>query len=157
MEIRDYAPAYAVEIAKLFHCAVHAIDTQIYSPEQQEAWAPTPPDFKAWARRLEQKRPWLALVEGCVAGFIELDADGHIDCLYVHPDFQRREVAATLYTRLEMQAKERGLKRLYVEASLLARPFFEKRGFLWLESSRSQRSGVELVTHKLEKIIRFDC
>ncbi len=153
MEIQDYAPAFARQIADLFYRAVHAVDPGIYTPEQQEAWAPTPPDYDAWIQRLAQKRPWLALIEGRLAGFIELDPDGHIDCLYVDPDFQKRGVAGTLYTHLEETARRQKMKRLYVEASLLARPFFEKRGFRRIESDRIHRNGEVLINFKMEKAL----
>ncbi len=151
MEIRDYSARYAVQIADLFHRAVHSVDPGSYSPEQQEAWAPTPPDYAAWALRLERKRPWLALIGDRLAGFIELDPDGHIDCLYVHPDVQRRGVAAALYAHLEGQARRRRLSRLYVVASLVARPFFERRGFRQLKVNRVLRNGIELMNFTLEK------
>ena len=153
MEIQDYAPAFARQIAELFHRAVHAVDPGIYTPEQQEAWAPTPPDYVAWKEHLDQKRPWLALVEGRLAGFIELDPDGHIDCLYVDPDFQRRGVAGTLYTHLEGSARDRGLKRLYVEASKPAQPFFEKQGFRRIGRNRIHRNGEVLINFKMEKAL----
>ena len=154
MEISVYASEHAREIADLFHRAVHAVDPQIYSLEQQEAWAPSPPDYRLWAQRLERKRPWLALIDERVAGFIELDPDGHIDCLYVHPEFQRRGVAGALYAHLEFAALQRGLTLLYVEASQIAQPFFEKRGFHTLETNRVLRDGVLLVNHSMEKALQ---
>lgn len=151
MNITCYRPEQARELASLFHRAVHAVDPSVYTPAQQEAWAPTPPDYDFWQQRLDHKRPWLISDDGRLAGFIELDPDGHIDCLYVDPDYQRRGVAGLLYEHLETQARAQGIGRLYVEASLIARPFFEYRGFRVLCRNELRRNGQGLVNFSMEK------
>ncbi len=153
MDIRTYSEDSAREIADLFHQSVHAIDSSLYSSEQKEAWAPTPVDYEHWAKRLNAKKPFIAFIEGRVAGFIELDADGHIDCTYTHPDFQGRGVASSLYERLLTEAWEKNIKRLYVEASLVAKSFFEHRGFSMVKKNEVHRNGVTLVNFTMEKYL----
>ncbi|WP_024302126.1 GNAT family N-acetyltransferase [Pseudogulbenkiania sp. MAI-1] len=151
MKIELYTPDRAIEIADLFHRSVHAIDLSVYTPEQKEAWAPTPPDYEYWAQRLSQKRPLLAIKDNRVVGFIELDLDGHIDCMYTHPEFQGKGVASALYEHLQEQAKARKIDRLYVEASFVAKPFFENRGFSVVKQNEMQRKGVALINFTMEK------
>ncbi|OGT73785.1 MAG: histone acetyltransferase [Gammaproteobacteria bacterium RIFCSPLOWO2_02_FULL_57_10] len=151
MRIEPYSSSRAMEIADLFHAAVHAIDSSIYTPEQKEAWAPTPPDYAHWAGRLDTKRPFMAIIGDRVAGFMELDSDGHIDCTYTHPDFQARGVASALYAHLLEEALRRNMTRLYVEASFVARPFFERRGFVMLNQNEVRRHGVTLTNFSMEK------
>lgn len=153
MKIVPYIPEYAREITDLFHDAVHRTAGAHYSAEQREAWAPTPPDYAAWALRLTRKKPFVALLGASVAGFIELEADGHIDCLYVHKDHQRSGVASNLYRHLEGTARKNGLRRLYVEASFPARPFFEKKGFTTLQETVVIRNNVKLVHFRMEKTL----
>lgn len=150
MKIQTYCADNAREIADLFHQSVQAIDSSLYSPEQKEAWAPTPVNYERWAERLNAKKPFIAFIDGCVAGFIELDADGHIDCTYTHPDFQGRGGASRLYERLLDEARARNIKRLYVEASLVAKPFFEHRGFSVIKTNEVQRNGVTLINFSME-------
>lgn len=157
IEIQTYSAEYAGAVADLFHAAVHAIDPALYDAAQKAVWAPTPPDYPFWARRLEKKQPWLAIVDGSLAGFIELDADGHIDCTYVHPDFQHRGVATALYCQLEAVALKRGMKRLYVEASRVAEPFFMRQGFQRITENRVQRQGVTLLNFTMEKLFDKQC
>jgi putative acetyltransferase len=88
-----------------------------------------------------------------VAGFIDSDADGHIDCIYTHPDFQETGVASSLYERLLAEARTKNNKRLYVEASLVAMSFFEHRGFTTVKMNDVQRNGVTLVNLSMEKYI----
>ena len=90
MVIVEYSSNWASEIANIFYQSVHAIDNSIYTVEQKNVWAPLPIDYEKWTKRLELKRPFLLLMNNQVAGFIELESNGHIDCLYVSPKFQRR-------------------------------------------------------------------
>ena len=149
--VQDYTADKARQIAELFHQSVHAIDPALYTPEQQEAWAPTPLDYALWSARLNEKKPFIALVDNTLAGFIELEADGHIDCTYTHPQFQGRGVASALYEHLLAKAKARHLEYLYVEASLIAKPFFEHRGFSVKKRNEVQRNGISLVNFAMEK------
>lgn len=150
MNIQTYSKEWAREIADLFYLSVHTIDPSVYTPEQKEAWAPTP-DYDRWSERLTRKKPFVAIIENHIAGFIELDIDGHIDCTYTHPDFQGIGVASSLYEYLLVKAKETGIKSLYVEASLIAKPFFEHRGFSVVKKNEVQRNGVPLVNFSMEK------
>lgn len=151
MEIQTYSPERATEIADLFHQSVHAIDPSVYSNELKQAWAPTPINYERWSKRLNKSKTFIAVIENRVAGFIELDADGHIDCTYTHPDFQGKGVASALYEHLLVQAKSKNIKRLYVEASLIAKPFFEHRGFSVVKKNEVQRNGLTLVNFSMEK------
>ena len=148
--IQNYTQDKAIEVADLFHHTVHAIDESIYTQQQKEAWASTPPNYERWKTRLDKKKPFLAIIDGQIAGFIELDSDGHIDCTYTHPRFQGRGVASALYQYILSIAKRKRLARLYVEVSLTALPFFEKRGFKILKKNELQRNGVTLVNYDME-------
>ncbi|MFC6673114.1 GNAT family N-acetyltransferase [Marinobacterium aestuariivivens] len=154
MNLVPYEPALARAVTDLYHRAVHAIDPKLYTPEQQEAWAPTPPDYEFWSTRLKARQPLLALDDDRLAGFIELEADGHIDCFYVDPDYQHQGVGARLYERIEKKARRDGIGRLFVEASLLARPFFEKRGFAVVCRNEVCRQGQVLINFTMEKRLK---
>lgn len=156
IKIQPFSADRANEIADLFYQSVHAICLSVYTAEQQEAWASTPPDYQQWSARLAVKQPWLAMLDDRVAGFIELDSNGHIDCLYTHPDFQSQGVASILYEHLLRVAKARGLSRLYVEASIVAKPFFERRGFIVNEENKLKRKGVTIINFTMEKHLIFN-
>ena len=135
---------------------MHAIDPAVYTPAQQEAWAPSPVDYAQWRARLSTKKPFVAIIDNQVVGFIELDGDGHIDCTYTHPDFQGRGVASALYDYLLAAAKAAGIRRLYVEASLIAKPFFAQRGFVLVKQNEVRRNGVSLINFSMEKYLSLD-
>lgn len=154
MKIQLYSDEMTIEIADLFHKSVHEIDSSVYTPKQKEAWAPTPPDYERWCKRLNEKMPFVAIIDGRIAGFMELEPDGHIDCTYTHPEFQRRGVASALYEHLLAEAKIRNIERLYVEASSIAKPFFEHRGFSVIRKNELLQNGVRMINFKMEKHLR---
>jgi putative acetyltransferase len=153
MKIRAYAPELAKQITDLFHSSVHSIDSKYYSKEQKQAWSPSPPDYALWMQRLEEKQPFVAMFGSEVLGFIELEQDGHIDCLFTHPEFQNQGVASQLFNYLKMRAQAQGIQKLYTEASLVALPFFEKRGFEVIEENEVHRKGVKLLNYSMNLIL----
>lgn len=144
IDIINFREEFIIEIVDLFHLAVHSIDPVIYSLEEQEAWAPTPPNYTKWSLRLKKTKPFLAIVDYKLVGFIELDNNGHIDCLYTHPSNQREGVASALFNHLLVHAKNMNLQYLYVEASYLAKEFFEKQGFKVVKQNKVIRNDVIL-------------
>lgn len=69
---------------------------------------------------------------------------GHIGLLYVAPRCTRRGVASALYQTVERTLQVAGVASLFTEASLVARPFFERQGF-WVDTEETVvRRGVPL-------------
>jgi putative acetyltransferase len=127
--IRTYEAVDAANLMRLFQASVRHIASRDYTAAQLRAWAPDIMDEGKFGPRRESKATWVAEVDGRIAGFSDLEPDGHIDSLYVHPDFQRRGVARALLRHVEETARAMDLRRLYTEASITARPAFEAVGF----------------------------
>lgn len=159
IEIRIYRSGDHAAIAEIFTRAIHEIACEAYSREQCLAWSdpePNPePNPGHWKKRCELKRPFIATIAGNVAGFLELDPDGHIDCAYVHPGYARRGVATALVRHAIETAFGFGLSRLYVEASLCAKPMFERLGFRVVRENMARIRGIELVNFRME-LVRED-
>lgn len=149
MKIRSYRESDYAEIAELFHQSVHAIDELIYSAEQKEAWSPTPPDFEFWQQRLTRTKPIVAEKSQTIIGFIEFESDGHIDCLYVHPSYQRLGIASILLERTQDLARDKGMSSIYVEASKIAVPVFQKFGFSITGTNEVIRRGCSLTNYSM--------
>ncbi|WP_421869709.1 GNAT family N-acetyltransferase [Motiliproteus sp.] len=143
MKIRNFRSTDSDEIADLFHRSVQAIDDAIYTPAQKQAWAP-PTDYAKWRERLQLSQPFVAVSNDQIVGFIELRETGYIDCLYVHPDHQHQGIATALLIHLCRVARQQGLKRLSVDASKVALPFFEHHGFEIVEAQELIRDGQRL-------------
>jgi putative acetyltransferase len=144
MPIRRYRPEDAALVAELFHLSVRVLGARRYSAEQTAAWSPVQPAPETVDARACDGRVVLVATDadGKIVGFGELEADGHIDRLYVHPDAAGTGTAAELLDALLALAAEQGLARLHVEASELARGLFERRGFRVLHRRDFELRGV---------------
>jgi len=151
MQIRLFQPEDATQIAQLFHNTVREINRRDYSASQVEAWAPDDLNFRNWAETCAQRFTFVADDAGTIAGFGELEADGHIDCFFCHKDYQGKGVGRQIYQAIEAKAVELALQRLFVEASITAKPFFERMGFTLINEQTVSARGETFINYVMEK------
>lgn len=154
LHIRLYTPDDAEALYALFYATVHTVNRRDYTPAQLDAWAPAVSDLDAWRERFAGRFVVIAEQGDTIAGFGELASDdrtGTIDRFYVHKDFQGKGVGTALYDRLEREARARGLQRLDVDASLTARRFFARQGFVAQRMQQVERRGVMLANVMMQK------
>lgn len=151
--VRDFEAGDAEAICRLFYETVRAVNLGDYSPEQVRAWAPELPDPVAWRKRMAGRHTLVAYEAGEVVGFAELENEGHLDMLYCRRDRVGRGVGAMLYAAAEERARGLGLGGISTEASITARPFFERHGFRVVRRNVVVRHGVELVNYSMEKTL----
>ena len=150
-EIRDYRGGDAPEIARLFYGTVHSVNRADYSDEQVEAWATGVPDPEELHARVASHRTLVAEEDGEVVGFAVLEGDGHLDMLFVRQDAVSRSVGRQLYEATEQAARGWGLGCIFTEASITARPFFERRGFRVVREQTVTPRGVPMTNFAMEK------
>jgi len=150
--VREYREDDAGPICRLFYETVRSVNLRDYSPQQVRAWAPEVP--AAWHGRMSGRHTLVAEGDDGLAGFLELEENGHLDMLYCRRDRVARGVGSRLYAAAEEMAGELGLDVISTEASITARPFFERRGFRLLRRNLVVRHGVELVNLSMEKTLR---
>lgn len=135
----------------VFRRAVRVLAAADYEAAALAAWAPEEIDVGAWTARHAGKTAFVAESAGTVAGFSDLAPFGHVDMLFVDPAFARRGVATALLARVEAKAAGRGLSRLTAEASLTARPVFERAGFVVVAAQVVTVRGQSLRNFRMEK------
>ncbi len=153
IRIREYRPDDVTALIDLFRGAIRTTALRDYSASQVLAWAPDEIDPEVFARRRASKQTWVAEINGQIAGFVDLESDGHIDMLYVHAEHQRKGIARTLLDHIEKAANHSGLDRLYTEASITARPSFERGGFQVITTQNVTINGETLTNYRMEKRI----
>lgn len=153
--IREYRADDAAAIADLFHQSVRALGPRGYSPDQVAAWSPAPLEPAAWHARAADGRTTLVAVSDTdeVVAFADPEADGHIDFLYCRPDVAGRGVASRLLDELLARAAAARMRRLYVEASELARPVFERKGFAVTQRREFAVRGVAIHNYAMERLL----
>lgn len=150
LTIRPFAGDVAVLI-DLFRATVRSVNLADYTDDQVRAWAPDTIDAAVWVDRIAGNTCYVAEVDGSLAGFTELTPSGHVEMLFVAKDRQRQGIATALLAHVEDEARARGLDRLTTDASLTARPVFEKHGFNALKRQNVPRGGQTLVNFRMEK------
>ncbi|WP_346696789.1 GNAT family N-acetyltransferase [Thermophilibacter mediterraneus] len=137
---------------ELFHETVHAVNARDYTPEQLDAWAPGGDGTtRRLAERLLGQGALGAWEGGVLVGFGSLEGADLLDMLYVHKDYQGRGAARLIAGALEREACERGARVIRTLASIMARPFFEHRGYVVLHENVVVRAGVRLTNFLMEK------
>ena len=127
--VRKSKKSDAAKIARLYHDTVHIINAQDYTKQQINAWAPKVYEAAFWRRRFQNYTVFVAEAAGDVVGFAEFEITGHIDCFYVHHEWQGQGVGAQLLKHIEATARKKRIYRLFAEVSITAMPFFKKMGF----------------------------
>jgi putative acetyltransferase len=152
--LRPYEPADAARIARLYFDSARRLGARRYSAEQVAAWAPAPQEPDQVHARAADGRTTLvaAAPDGAVLAYGDLEADGHIDHLYCRPEAAGTGVAAAVLDALIAQAQAKGLTRLYVEASELARGLFERKGFRVLHRRDFELRGVAIHNYAMERV-----
>ncbi|WP_375503798.1 GNAT family N-acetyltransferase [uncultured Nostoc sp.] len=155
MRLRIYEIADTEEIMKLFYDTVHEVNIHDYTQEQVDAWAPANIDIDVWIKSLRSKFTYVAEEQGKIIGFGELEANGHIDRFYCHKDFQRKGIGKKILEQLESKAKSLGIEKLFVEASITAKSFFESQNFIVVKQQEVERRRQKLINFIMEKYLNY--
>ena len=148
MIIREYLPSDCIHLAKLFYQTVHSVNAKDYTAEQLNVWATGHVDIEEWNRSLSAHFSLVAVQDGVLAGFGDIDRSGYLDRLYVHKDFQRQGIAAAICDKLEPAF---GVSKIVVHASITAKPFFLHRGYNVIKERQVIRSNIPLTNYLMEK------
>lgn len=135
-------------VAVRVSCATH------YAPEQIAVWtaAPVPP---AYAAMLAAGGGIVAMQDDAITGYAMLDANKQeVDAVFVDPACAGLGIGKRLLAALELLARQRGIVRLHLSASLNAVPFYAAAGFVALrEEAYAHPSGISLASVAMEKAL----
>jgi putative acetyltransferase len=115
--------------ARIIYDAIQIGTRSVYSKTQRNAWAGTSPDPKKWNERFQKLDGFTAEISGKAVGFMTLNSAGYIDLAFVSPDRTGCGVGRKLYEAVEAKALAAGVSDLTTNASLVAKPFFQRFGW----------------------------
>jgi len=153
LRVRPGTAADAPALSALYEASVRGLGARNYSEAQIAAWASLTPSAASLAARMDDGRMRLVAEQERVAGFIDVEADGHIDLLYVAPEAAGQGVARLLLETAEALAAAQGVTRLHAEASETARPVFERLGFRATARRDFEVAGVPIHNWAVEKTL----
>ncbi len=147
MMIREYQSTDCKELTELFWNTVHTVNAKDYTKEQLDVWATGQVDLQKWNHSLQEHFSMVAVDDGVIVGFGDIDETGYLDRLYVHTDYQGKGIATAMCNRLEWAVQ----KDIVTHASITARPFFEKRGYKVVKEQQVERQGIFLTNFVMIK------
>ena len=151
--LRPFLAADTPILAAIFVAAIEELTAEDYSEAQQQAWASAADDDEQFGKRLASELTLIATLQNSPVGFASLKGADHIDMLYVHPSAAGQGVASMLCEALEKLAGGRGAKRLTVDASDNAQPFFLKRGYVGKQRNTVTVNGEWLANTTMQKTL----
>lgn len=147
MKLRKYQQSDCKVLTELFYHTVHTVNAKDYTEEQLNAWATGQVDLEKWNRSFQEHDSFVAVENGVIVGFGDIDQTGYLDRLYVHADYQGQGIAAAICDRLEQTVEG----NITTHASVTASPFFEKRGYHVIKEQQVERQGIFLTNFVMQK------
>lgn len=148
MIIREYKSLDCKELTELFYNTVHTINAKDYTKEQLDIWATKQTNLKKWDQSLQKNYSLVAIDNGIIVGFGDIDKTGYLDHLFVHADYQGKGIATAICNQL----KQAVYGSILTHSSITAKSFFEKRGYKVIKEQCVERQGIFLTNFIMEKL-----
>ena len=118
------------EMRELFRTTVLTVNSKDYTKEEVEDWTSCGDSVAHW-KNLLAKNDYVGAIDrqGKIIGFSSVNAEGYLHSMFVHKDQQGKGLATLLLSEVEKIARKYDVHKINVEASITARPFFEKHGY----------------------------
>jgi putative acetyltransferase len=130
MNIRKAKSTDNQVIRKLFYETITTINAKDYNTQQLETWASGADNKAFWQEQIEKQYFIIAENDEYLIGFASLTTDGYLDFMYVHKNHQKEGIASVLFENILIKANLLNLTKIWTDASITARPFFLKKGFV---------------------------
>jgi putative acetyltransferase len=142
MNIRKYKESDFFALCEIFQRAVKETARRDYSAQQVAAWAQI--DEASWRQKLATSEVQVAVVDGLPVGFISV-VGNYIDLLFVAPEFNGQGIARRLLEPWIVRGDV-----LTVDASMTAKPFFERQGFLVVARQNVECRGEWFINYRMQ-------
>ena len=150
MKIRKFKSSDSVEAARLNSITIRHINKTDYSPKQIEIWSGRA-SAKRFRESMHQRKRFVAIEKFKIVGFGDYSLDGELTGLYVHRDFQGKDVGKILLKKLEEQAKKDKIKEFHLSSTITAKKFYEKNGYKIIKKGKHEIDGQKLVIYRMKK------
>ncbi|MBO9728830.1 MAG: GNAT family N-acetyltransferase [Chitinophaga sp.] len=152
MQIRKATLQDIPALKNLYQGTIMNVNSQHYNPAQVSAWAATGERTTSLEKKIKEQYFYVAVTANdTITGFASVEADGELDMMFVHKDFQGQGIATLLIQQIYNKAAALGLSSLTAYVSITAKPFFEKQGFRVVKMQEVQLGEVGLVNYEMVK------
>lgn len=150
MKVRKAEDQDAERIAELISETVKEVNATDYADEEIAVWSDT--DVEKLKDAPEEKRPLVAVKDGRIVGFGELEED-EITGLYVDHRHQGEGIGARLLSRIEEIARENDIETIELKSTITAKQFYENHGYTVIGETVREMEDQELDCYKMEKAL----
>lgn len=151
MIIRKYSEQDSKKLLDLFCATIKEVSIQDYTLEQVSIWGSRKRVEAHWDKSFDNKMVWIAEEQDEILGFCELTNDGYIDRFYCASGSIGKGIGKKLYQTLELAARDKGILKLSVAASITARTFFLGVGFEVLQEQTVFIDNISFNNFLMEK------
>lgn len=135
--------------------SIRALCAGRYRPDEIAAWV----EFRSpasYREAMSSHALFVAEWQGEIVGFGQLDPRrGEVEACYVAPEAVGGGIGSALLAAMEEEARGKGRRRVRLNSTLNAEPFYARRGYRWLGRARHRiREDVELDCVRMEKPLR---
>ena len=143
MKIRLIRDEDYVACARMHRQTIRNVNSKDYPEDVIRVWS-----GRNKLKRMRSSAPnvkrWVAIEDNKIIGFV----DHHIlRCdilgLYVHKDYMGRGVGSRLLKTAEASLKKRGCKKIEIESSVTAKPFYQKSEYKVIKKSMHEFMGTK--------------
>jgi putative acetyltransferase len=120
MLIRRYIAGEEKELRRVFLSSVHQLASKHYRADQIHAWAQEIFDFQDWCNRISTLKPFVAVIDGQIVGYADVQDSGYIDHFYVAGPFSGKGVGKALMRRIHETAVSQAILTLSANVGLSA-------------------------------------
>jgi putative acetyltransferase len=143
------------EIQQLFFETINMICKKDYTKEQIEAWSSAKDDDEKWLNKILNQYFLVARSNNKIVGFGSLQDNSYLDLLYVHKDYQKKDIAKRILLFLEKKAEINQAEMINADVSKTAKSFFEKNGYKIIKEQKKKIKNVSLPNFKMVKKLSF--
>ena len=144
------------EMRELFRTTVLTVNSKDYTKEEVADWASCGDSIEHW-KELLAKNDYIGAIDGQgkIVGFSSMNAEGYLHSMFVHKDWQGKGVATLLLSEVEKMACGYGVRKISVEVSITARPFFEKHGYKVVKEQKAKANRLYLTNYVMKKELNY--
>lgn len=156
MILRKYESDDCLKLLKLFYSTVRTVNKKDYDDKQISVWAPDnyiEEKYDIWQKSLAENFTIIAEINGDIIGFGDIEKGGYLNRLFIHKDYQNKGIASSILKELEKYAEKICIHTIITEASITAKPFFEKMGYSLIKEQQVEIKGIFLINYVMEKYI----
>jgi putative acetyltransferase len=153
LSIRKFQKGDESNLRDIFFNTIRKVNIQDYSELQVKAWAADDYDQSQWYKRMSSINPFVAILDGEIVGYADIQDNGYIDHFFCHWNHQGKGIGKALMQKLIVAGQQKGITRFYSHASLNEKAFFEHFGFQLLKSQQVNIRGQVLTNYVMEKFI----